>query len=198
MFLHSTTPSSPSRLRSAAGRSGSSGCPVRVRLPSAELTDVRAADLDTRRSPLRAFDLRQAQGRPERRRGTTRLRAAPSAVEWRPLALARRLDRRRDGRTRPRSGGRDVLSGASFRTPATMSSRSARMAARSCCRASLRAAIALGARLAEPGEFTLRAFLNGKLDLVQAEAVGGSHRGGDAAAGACRVRSARGHADDAR
>ena len=28
-----------------------------------------------------------------------------------------------------------------------------------------------GARLAEPGEFTLRAFLNGKVDLVQAEAV---------------------------
>jgi tRNA modification GTPase len=36
----------------------------------------------------------------------------------------------------------------------------------------LRAAIVAGARLAEPGEFTLRAFLNGKLDLVQAEAVG--------------------------
>lgn len=29
----------------------------------------------------------------------------------------------------------------------------------------------LGARLAEPGEFSRRAFLNGKLDLVQAEAV---------------------------
>jgi len=35
----------------------------------------------------------------------------------------------------------------------------------------LRGAIDAGARLAEPGEFTLRAFLNGKLDLVQAEAV---------------------------
>jgi len=33
------------------------------------------------------------------------------------------------------------------------------------------AAIELGARLAEPGEFTKRAFLNGKLDLAQAEAV---------------------------
>ncbi|MDR0563672.1 MAG: tRNA uridine-5-carboxymethylaminomethyl(34) synthesis GTPase MnmE [Azoarcus sp.] len=31
--------------------------------------------------------------------------------------------------------------------------------------------IELGARLAEPGEFTRRAFLNGKLDLAQAEAV---------------------------
>lgn len=32
-------------------------------------------------------------------------------------------------------------------------------------------AVARGARLAEPGEFTLRAYLNGKLDLPQAEAV---------------------------
>ena len=32
-------------------------------------------------------------------------------------------------------------------------------------------ALEAGARLAEPGEFTLRAFLNGKRDLVQAEAV---------------------------
>ena len=31
--------------------------------------------------------------------------------------------------------------------------------------------IAAGARLAEPGEFTLRAFLNGRMDLPQAEAV---------------------------
>ena len=32
-------------------------------------------------------------------------------------------------------------------------------------------ALEVGARLAEPGEFTLRAYLNGKRDLVQAEAV---------------------------
>ena len=32
-------------------------------------------------------------------------------------------------------------------------------------------AMAQGARLAEPGEFTQRAFLNGRLDLIQAEAV---------------------------
>ena len=36
----------------------------------------------------------------------------------------------------------------------------------------IRAAMSAGARLARPGEFTLRAFLNGKRDLVQAEAVG--------------------------
>lgn len=36
----------------------------------------------------------------------------------------------------------------------------------------VRLSICAGARMAEPGEFTLRAYLNGKLDLVQAEAVG--------------------------
>lgn len=35
----------------------------------------------------------------------------------------------------------------------------------------LRAVLAAGARAAEPGEFTLRAFLNGRLDLAEAEAV---------------------------
>ena len=36
----------------------------------------------------------------------------------------------------------------------------------------VRLALDAGARLAEPGEFTLRAYLGGRLDLVQAEAVG--------------------------
>ena len=35
----------------------------------------------------------------------------------------------------------------------------------------LEAVLAAGARLAEPGEFTRRAFMNGRLDLAQAEAV---------------------------
>jgi tRNA modification GTPase len=35
----------------------------------------------------------------------------------------------------------------------------------------LRRVLSLGARLARPGEFTERAFLNNKLDLAQAEAV---------------------------
>ncbi len=38
-------------------------------------------------------------------------------------------------------------------------------------RAILTRALDLGARLAEPGEFTKRAFLNGRMDLAQAEAV---------------------------
>lgn len=35
----------------------------------------------------------------------------------------------------------------------------------------IKAFLAKGARMAKPGEFTLRAFLNGKMDLVEAEAV---------------------------
>src|SRR5687768_7989524 len=35
----------------------------------------------------------------------------------------------------------------------------------------VRGAVDAGARMAEPGEFTLRAFLNDKIDLIQAEAV---------------------------
>lgn len=41
-----------------------------------------------------------------------------------------------------------------------------------CLRRVLRACLEAGARLADPGEFTLRAFLNGRLDLSQAENVG--------------------------
>ncbi|XP_070683327.1 uncharacterized protein [Malus domestica] len=40
-----------------------------------------------------------------------------------------------------------------------------------CLNRVLRACVEAGARLAEPGEFTLRAFLNGRLDLTQAENV---------------------------
>lgn len=40
-----------------------------------------------------------------------------------------------------------------------------------CARRALNLAIEAGARQAEPGEFTYRAFLNGKMDLTQAEAV---------------------------
>ncbi len=40
-----------------------------------------------------------------------------------------------------------------------------------CVKGVLETVLAAGARLAEPGEFTKRAFLNGRLDLSQAEAV---------------------------
>jgi tRNA modification GTPase len=53
-------------------------------------------------------------------------------------------------------------------------------------RSVLEAAIAAGARLAQPGEFTKRAFLNGRIDLTRAEAVMDliSAKGGQAAAAA--------------
>ena len=40
-----------------------------------------------------------------------------------------------------------------------------------CARRVLERVIALGARIAEPGEFTRRAFMNGRIDLSRAEAV---------------------------
>jgi tRNA modification GTPase len=50
-------------------------------------------------------------------------------------------------------------------------------------------AYALGARPAGPGEFTLRAFLNDKLDLLQAEAVADLVASGSAAAARAALRS---------
>jgi tRNA modification GTPase len=50
-------------------------------------------------------------------------------------------------------------------------------------------AYALGARPAEPGEFTLRAFLNDKLDLLQAEAVADLVASGSSAAARAALRS---------
>ncbi|QDF99561.1 tRNA uridine-5-carboxymethylaminomethyl(34) synthesis GTPase MnmE [Azoarcus sp. DD4] len=52
--------------------------------------------------------------------------------------------------------------------------------------------LALGARLAEPGEFTKRAFLNGKLDLAQAEGVADLIEASTAAAARSALRSLAG------
>lgn len=56
----------------------------------------------------------------------------------------------------------------------------------------LRRCMALGARLAEPGEFTRRAFLNDKLDLAQAEGVADLIEAATEAAARCALRSLRG------
>ena len=53
----------------------------------------------------------------------------------------------------------------------------------------LRRCIALGARIARPGEFTERAFLEGRLDLAQAEAVADLIHAGSAAAARAARRS---------
>ncbi|MBL6749128.1 MAG: tRNA uridine-5-carboxymethylaminomethyl(34) synthesis GTPase MnmE [Nevskia sp.] len=56
----------------------------------------------------------------------------------------------------------------------------------------LRAACAAGARLARPGEFSERAFLNGRLDLVQAEAVADLIDAASRGAAAAALRSLQG------
>jgi tRNA modification GTPase len=56
----------------------------------------------------------------------------------------------------------------------------------------LRRCIELGARLAQPGEFTRRAFLNDKLDLAQAEAVADIIEAATETAARCALRSLRG------
>jgi tRNA modification GTPase len=56
----------------------------------------------------------------------------------------------------------------------------------------LRRCVELGARLAEPGEFTRRAFLNDKLDLAQAEAVADVIEAATETAARCAVRSLQG------
>jgi len=56
----------------------------------------------------------------------------------------------------------------------------------------LRRCLRLGARLAEPGEFTRRAFLNEKMDLAQAESVVDLIDAATEAAARCALRSLRG------
>lgn len=56
----------------------------------------------------------------------------------------------------------------------------------------LRRALALGARLARPGEFSERAYLNGKLDLAQAEAVADLIASGSESAARAAMRSLEG------
>jgi len=56
----------------------------------------------------------------------------------------------------------------------------------------LQRVLALGARVAEPGEFTQRAFLNDKLDLAQAEAIADLIDSGSAQAARAAMRSLQG------
>ncbi|WP_353570560.1 tRNA uridine-5-carboxymethylaminomethyl(34) synthesis GTPase MnmE [Candidatus Albibeggiatoa sp. nov. BB20] len=56
----------------------------------------------------------------------------------------------------------------------------------------LKAVLALGVRLANPGEFTERAFLNGKIDLAQAEAIADLIESSSVQAARCALRSLQG------
>lgn len=60
----------------------------------------------------------------------------------------------------------------------------------------LQRVLSLGARVARPGEFSQRAFLNGKLDLAQAEAIADLIESGTAAAARLAVRSLAGEFSD--
>jgi len=60
----------------------------------------------------------------------------------------------------------------------------------------LQRVLQLGARLAQPGEFSQRAFLNGKLDLAQAEAIADLIESGTEAAARLAVRSLAGDFSD--
>ena len=61
----------------------------------------------------------------------------------------------------------------------------------------LKRCLELGARLAEPGEFTRRAFLNDKLDLAQAEGVVDLIEAATDSAARCALRSLRGEFSEA-
>jgi tRNA modification GTPase len=56
----------------------------------------------------------------------------------------------------------------------------------------LSSCLSAGARLAQPGEFTLRAFLNNKLDLAQAESVADLIDASNEEAARCAIRSLQG------
>jgi tRNA modification GTPase len=56
----------------------------------------------------------------------------------------------------------------------------------------LKAILTLGARLAHPGEFSERAFLNGKIDLAQAEAIADLIDSSSKQAATCALRSLQG------
>ncbi|SDT85134.1 tRNA modification GTPase trmE [Nitrosomonas ureae] len=57
----------------------------------------------------------------------------------------------------------------------------------------LKSCLSAGARLAQPGEFTLRAYLNNKIDLVQAESVAAIIEASTHEAARCAVNSLQGH-----
>ncbi len=61
-----------------------------------------------------------------------------------------------------------------------------------CARAAMERLLSLGARAAEPGEFTYRAFMNGRVDLSEAEAIMGLIGARSQAARRASVRQLRG------
>ena len=76
--------------------------------------------------------------------------------------------------------------------PANTSWNCKAMAARSSLDLLLKRLLELGCRMARPGEFSERAFLNGKIDIAQAEAIADLIDAGSTAAARAAVRSMQG------
>ena len=142
--------------------------------------------------------------RPPRRRGAAASRSCASrvrrcpAIAWaragRTAARARRdhgpVSRRR--RQRDRSAGSRCIFPRRTPIPASTCSSCMATAVRWWCEALIARALELGARRARPGEFTQRAYLNGKLDLAQAEAVADLIDAASEAAARAALRSLEG------
>ena len=108
--------------------------------------------------------------------GPAALQVAAAVVSRRaPLEPRRATFTRVRGADPPSSGATDTVVVTSFPAPHSYTGQDVvEISAHGSpvvLRGIVRAAIEAGARLAQPGEFTLRAFLSGKLDLIQAEAV---------------------------
>ncbi len=127
-------------------------------------------------APTRSRDRDAA--RPRRRRGGSRVRRAACRPIVAGIVAARRSRRaRRRSRRFARRGGEALDQGLALYFPAPRSYTGEDVlelhghGGPAVLRLLLARCVELGARLARPGEFTQRAFLNGKLDLAQAESV---------------------------
>ena len=120
-------------------------------------------------------DLHAARARRRRRDSRVGRGVPPIIAGILRKTLAPRVAARADVSSAPTAKRSTRASRSIFRrrgpTPARTCSSCTVTAARRCLRLVLARCIELGARLARPGEFTQRAFLNGKLDLAQAESV---------------------------
>ena len=107
--------------------------------------------------------------------GGERLESAPSHTVHHGWVVARECAEAADGAAVAPARRLDEVVAAVFRAPRSYTRED--VVELSChggelsSRRVLAALLAAGARLASPGEFTLRAFLNGRIDLAQAEAV---------------------------
>jgi tRNA modification GTPase len=132
--------------------------------------------------------------------GIVRVSGATASVDALAVALAQRLPRPREATLAVfrEAGGAVIDSGLVLRFPAPHSYTGEAVlelhghGSPAALRLLVARCVELGARLAQPGEFTRRAFLNGKLDLAQAEAVADLIEAASATAARAAARSLTG------